>query len=537
MAYAEINSIAAGSATLYVASEGLSPTSLTVGVIATSGVAYAVKTYALSGFFPVEDVSQTVLAVQLVDSKGLPAKNDPRTVSIFSASTSILDIQGTVTVGDTNSVSYVTALTKTPGSVKVSAYSGDLLFSQTVLNVVLPITTSISILAPPIPAGEAVEACVLSTSSGVPTPLSEDTQVLIVSSNTQVLNVDSPITLRKSSYYKIITIQSGAPGDVTITVQGSGLPASSSLMKVNEVKPSIFKVLFVQPMNLKEFPVILQTVSTQGSPIICDDPVSVRISSSNTSIINFPSSITIPEGSSDLLLFGDGNQEGDCIITLSSGDFSSLTFAVKNSVFVYGFTLICESQASLGSTVKVVAKTVYNSAPMKDATISWKGQDIFTNSSVTDENGESFNFVTIRNPINLVEAEIELPEIGVVTSTKEIQGLKRVKVNVNSTLGIEIAGSGYYITGEKITLEAPSFVELPGYLNMLGIRYIFQRWSRDLDSTTEKTEYIVPDVDNEIFIEACYEAEYLGLIVRIGVIMAAILATYMVLKMIRKRSS
>jgi hypothetical protein len=155
---------------------------------------------------------------------------------------------------------------------------------------------------------------------------------------------------------------------------------------------------------------------------------------------------------------------------------------------------------------------------------------------VTDEKGESFNFVTILNSVNHVEAEIYLPEIGIVTSTKEIQGIKLVKVNVNSTLGIEIEGSGYYITGEKINLEAPPYVELSGYFNLLGIRYIFQRWSRGTNSTIAKTEYIVPDSDNEIFIEACYEADYLGLFVRLGVVIAVVLAASMIVIMIRKRS-
>jgi hypothetical protein len=536
MTYAEITANSTGSATLYVASEGLTSFTTTVSVVPSSGNATAIKISSLAGFFATDEKMSAVLAVQLVDSQGLPVRNKDRIVSIFSSSVSVLDTQNTISTNENCSVSYVNASLKSPGAVTVSAYSEDLLSGQTSVNVYSPTTTALSILAPPIPAEGDVDLCIMSTSTGTPAPMSEDTHILLSSSNTQILSPDSSIIISKSSYYQIIKMRAGAPGDVSVSAQGSGLPSTSAKLTVVEVKPSFFKIMYVGPTNLNKFPLVIQTVSSQGAPIICDIPVNIRVASSNTSVITFPDSFTIPEGSSDYLLYGLSNLKGQSAITFSSGGFSSSTLNIKSSVFIYSFTLLSEDEGSLGSTLKITATAIYNNAPLQGATIRWTGKDLLTNTSITDEIGKSINFVTLKDPINLVEAETYLPEIGVVSDKKQIIGLKMVNVRVNSSLGIDVKGSGSYAAGDKVDLEAPPEVGLSGILDILGIRYVFKEWRGDLQSNLNKASLTIPNSAEDLNVEAFYEADYSGLIIRIGVVIGAIIVSSMIVIMIRRRS-
>jgi hypothetical protein len=536
MTYAEIIANSTGSVTLYVASEGLTPFTTIVSVVPSSGNATAIKVFSLAGFFATDEKMSTVLAVQLVDSQGFPVLNKDRIVSIFSSSVNVLDTQNTISTEENCSVSYVNASLKSPGTVIVSAYSGDLLSGQTSVNVYSPTTTALGILAPPIPAEGDVDLCIISTNTGTPAPMGEDTYILLSSSNTQVLNPDSSITISKSSYYKIIKIRAGASGDATVSAQGSGLPSTSVKLTVVEVKPSVFKIMYVSPTNLNKFPLIIQTVSSQGSPIICDTPVSIRVASSNTSVITFSDSFTIPEGSSDYLLYGLSKLQGQSAITFSSGGFSSSTMNIKSSVFIYSFSLSSESKGSLGSTVKITATVVYNNAPLQGATIRWTGKELLTNTSITDESGKSINFVTLKDPINLVEAETNLPQIGVVSDKKQIAGLNMVNLKVNSSLGIEVKGSGSYAEGDKVDLEAPPEVSLSGILDILGIHYVFKEWRGDLQSKLSNASLTIPNSAENLNVEAFYEADYSGLIIRIGVVIGVIIVGSMVVVMIRRRS-
>ena len=534
---ADITAVAPGIATIYAASEELVSANIVVNIIKSSGNVAALKIYSLANYFPADEKTSTILAVQMVDSKGRPVSNSTRVVNIFSTSSSVLDTANSVVVGGTNSVSYLPATPRSPGTVQVTVYSGNLIAGVTQVNVYAPQTTTLTIIAPPIPSEEEVNACLVSTNSGTPAPMGENSQILLSSRNTQILDVDPSVIIQKSSYYTIIKIRGGTPGDVSVTAQGSGLPPVSISLNVVEVKPSVLKVTYVAPLNLLNFPVVIQTVSTTGSPIICDSSVDIRVTSSNTSAITMPDIVTIPRESSDLLTYGKSTNVGKSALTLSSIGFTSLIINLKSTFFSCGLKLQAEDSGAIGKTLKVTATVTYDNKPYNGATINWRGTELFTNTSSTSDNGEAINFVTLVNSRNTVFAQVYLPGVGVVSTSKVIIGLKFVNVQVDSNIGVVIDGSGTYLEGQKVELKAPKYVDLSGIFGLLGIRYTFGEWVGGPTSKNSTTIFTVPNNDVGVAIQAKYYSDYTVLLLRVGVAAGVILVIIFAVIMIRRRTS
>jgi hypothetical protein len=534
---AQITANTPGKATIYAISDELSSIKLTITVEKAIGNATSLKVYPLTNYFPADEKTTNVVAVQLVDSAGKPVLNRTTTVGVFSTDSTILDVMGSIIVGASSSVTFVTGIPTTMGSVKITALSGNLQAGEATVNVYSPQTTSMSVIVPPIPSDGVVDACILSTNSGSPAPMTQDTQILLTSGNTQILGVTGSVILPKKNYYTIIQLDGVSPGDTKITVQGNGIPTVSSEIKVVEVKPTVFSIFYVPALSYIEFPVVIQTVTLSGSPVDCDAPIGIRITSSNSTSISVPSFVNVPRDSSDILSFWKGQKSGQSKITLSSGDFTAFSLMLKTVPVDWSFQLRGSQRGAVGATVKITASASFENKPLQNIIIRWNGTDLFTNSTITNENGDAFNYVTLHNSVNEIYASTSIPGIGEVTRTFEIVAVTSVEVYANSSIGVAVEGSGTYFQGDSVSLKAPKVVEVPGIFSYLDIKYNFVTW-QPLENSHNSTEVIkLSNSDGPLYFQAIYEADYTGLYLRVAALSIIVAIIFFSVRLIKKRRS
>jgi len=111
-----------------------------------------------------------------------------------------------------------------------------------------------------------------------------------------------------------------------------------------------------------------------------------------------------------------------------------------------------------------------------------------------------------------------------------VEKLPQYRVEVISNVGVEIPGSGVYEEGDRITLEAPSFVRMPGVLGLLGGRYVFQRWRGFMETTSNPISLVVAGGGDSIRIEAVYGEDYTLIYVVIAVVASSLVLLAALLK-------
>jgi len=506
-----------GTAKISAIADNLASYSVTVTVISNANPVASVKVYTVASYLPADEVEETYIALQTVDSSGKPTRlSSAKSLSIFSSNADILGIDTAVTMSTTNSVEYASATPKLAGTAKITVGATNISGSDVSVNVYSPQATSLTVIAPPIPANGDVEACLVALSSGVPAPLSQSTLIQLSSTDTQIADTDSSTVLQGKNYFTTFTISGRSPGQCSLTASGSGLPSSSATLQVYEVRPSIFKVANVKPLAQVKFPLVIQAVSSQSVPVVTDSSINVNLASSNTTVIRVPDKALITAENSDVLTYCSTLSEGETTLTLSSGGFNSLSVEVSAQSMTGGLKLTAVDKYRAGGSTKVTAEVLMDGKPIQDATITWTGIGLYATTTQTDSNGKSDNIVTLRDGVNTIEAKVTLPGLGELAAQKRITGVRQYTLEVASNIGAEIEGSGSYAEGTIKTISAPASIELAGVLGILGVKQVFKQWTGISESTNSTVEVVFTGESKQLALLAEYDTDYMGLFMRIG---------------------
>jgi len=518
MATALITCVNSGTAKIYAMADNLASTSTTVIVIVNTNVPASVKISTVASFYPADEVEATYIALQTVDAIGKPTKVAVATsVSVFSSDSSIFDIDPSTNMDSTSSVEYVSATPKSAGAVKVTAGTANLPGSEVAVNVYAPVATTVAIITPPIPADGEVEACLVTLSSSVPTLVSQSTLIQLSSSDTQIADVDASTVLAAKSYYTTFTISGRSPGQFSLTAIGSGLPSSSATPQVHEVRPSIFKVANVKPLAQVKFPIVTQAVSLQGVPVVSDTPIKVNLASSNTTVIFLPTAATIAAENSDVLAYGSTLSEGKTTLTLSSGGFNALSAELTAQSMKGGLKLTAIDSYRAGGSTKITAEVSIDGKPIQGVTVAWAGKGLYAATTKTDAKGKTENIVTLSEGLNTIEARVNMTGLGELTAQKRITGIRQYSLEVATSIGAAIEGSGSYAEGAIKKITAPISIDLDGVLGILGVKQVFKKWAGVSESTNNTVEVVFTGESKQLALLAEYETDYMGLYLRIGV--------------------
>jgi hypothetical protein len=239
---------------------------------------------------------------------------------------------------------------------------------------------------------------------------------------------------------------------------------------------------------------------------------------------------------SNALTYGLAASEGSTTLTLSSGDFNALSVDVSAQAMVGGLTLASVDRYRAGGSIKVTATIIMDNSPVTGATISWSGKGLYAETSTTDSSGKSENIITLSEGVNLIEAKVDVPGLGQLTAQRRIVGVRQYTLEVASNIGTEIEGSGSYAEGAIQTISAPASIELAGILGILGVKQVFKQWTGVSESTNSTVEVVFTGESKQLALLAEYETDYMGLILRIGLMTVVFVIVVVGLTLWRRRS-
>lgn len=146
----------------------------------------------------------------------------------------------------------------------------------------------------------------LQSLDGAPLPAPHEVWISLSSSNLEVGSVETPIVIPEGEYLKTAYfIATRRPGETVITASAPGfIPGSASLRTFDpyaSASPPHSLRVYASPSFIPaEYGtrgmVIVQIVDSEGNPITATSEIEVTITSSNTSILRIPSSLTIHVG-------------------------------------------------------------------------------------------------------------------------------------------------------------------------------------------------------------------------------------------------
>jgi hypothetical protein len=266
-----------------------------------------------------------------------------------------------------------------------------------------------------------------------------------------------------------------------------------------------------------KFPIVTQAVSLHGVPVVSDTPIKVNLASSNTTVIFLPPAATIAAENSDVLAYGSTLSEGKTTLTLSSGGFNALSAELTAQSMKGGLKLTAIDSYRAGGSTKITAEVSIDGKPIQGVTVAWAGKGLYAATTKTDAKGKTENIVTLSEGLNTIEARVNMTGLGELTTQKRITGIRQYSLEVATSIGAAIEGSGSYAEGAIKKITAPLSIDLDGVLGILGVKQVFKKWTGVSESTNNTVEVVFTGESKQLALLAEYETDYMGLYLRIGV--------------------
>ncbi len=297
------------------------------------------KIYVGPSKVPADNGVYEAVFVQLQDAKGNPARAlRDMDVSLSSSNTYVGSVDPLITIrqGET----YASAKfysTYTPGSTTITAAASGFATVQASITTVGPVPYKIAVYAlpPVLPADNDVyEAIIvqLQDSSGSPAkaPIG-DVRVILSSSNTEVGDVESSVTIRSGQTYALAKFKTtGTDGTTIITAMASGYVPGTATIKTQLVSGEAAKLkVYVAPPKLPAEGVVYEAVAiqlqdTKGNIAKTEGGVIVSLSSSDTSIGTVSETLGIkPNSTFSMVKFHSTYRSGTTKITAMATGYAS----------------------------------------------------------------------------------------------------------------------------------------------------------------------------------------------------------------------
>ena len=488
--FIDIETITYGTATLTAIAENFTSNSISVTCIRdTTNPITGLKLTPIAPFLPTDGQNHTAMMVQAVDSTGMPTSSGllaggtffaAQDIYLYSNSidkVKIAEGQEIINLRWGRSWMFVNATGLLPGSAIITMATQQLPTVSTTINSYIAVPDKLEILTPPIVAGEKTRGLLVATSGGIPSPLVEDKQVLITSSNTEIGTSLGTITMEKGSYYSNIEIDGKYPGSFSLTASTSDLSPNNIPLKVVSTKPNEFNINYMTPIAGYTFPIIVQLTASSSAPSVTNQPIAFTLSSSNATSIEVPPSFTVNSNSTNAIIFCNAHTTTGGKITISSPGFTTLTTQIKPIKNPLLMEIVSDETGKEGgvSTVKVVVSL--SETPVEGLNVVWKGKGLENNNTVTDSTGTAVNQLQVSKGGNNITASISSGWGGTLEVSKMINGVPNLyNLIVTSSAGNTIDGSGPRQYGDMVHLTAPMNTPMPGFIGLMGGKYVFQQW-------------------------------------------------------------
>lgn len=522
-----------GTVTIYASAENMTTASTKITVVESERKPVSLKIYSLAKNFPADELNYQGLLVQVLNDKGIPCKvNKSTVVNLFSSSSEILGAPSTITIPANSSMAYTTVVPRLPGSSKVTVVASNFTGTEAAFSVYEPTPASLNLIMPPIPAGgEVLSACLILSSTGVPAPVQEDTFIALTSSNTKIAEVESSTFIARKGYYSLFKVTGKTPGTSSLSASGSGLPSGSASVVVHEVRPSTLFVSSIKPLAGTELPISIQIISSAGPPAVLADPLTLSISSSNTSSFQVPSSAFLKAEDNEVLVLGDVLSTSKVTVTVSAEGFTSSTLQLTPTSYKASLKLTAEKISVVDRDIQVSAVLSVEGRPAVGVEVIWNGVGLRSTSTVTLPDGTCVNSLKVQRGENLIEASAIVPGAGLVVNTTKVQGLKEYTLDASSNVGaaIDVSPSGLkYREFTKVTLTAPSPVNMEGILGALGGKYNFVEWTGVVNSKSNPIEIEFKGEASRLSMKAVYTEDLTMVIIWLIIIAVIVIVVSLI---------
>lgn len=311
-----------------------------------------------------------MIYVSLVDSQGNPAAApSDLSVALFSSDQRVGSVQPTTTISfDTFSASATFTSTNTPGSTVITALASGIQAGTMTVTTTTPVGYPSQIVVYPLPSvlipggGETGSLVVqLQDPNGLPARSPAILPVQLTSSDTNVVTVPSSVSIQQGSTYATAAFSpTSIPGNAIVSATSPGYLSGSTTITVSGPAPSSIKVDLLPRVMIADGVstgyVVVSLTDPLGFPARAKSPVSVVLTSSNTSVAWFDSpDLTIPAGSFySFKLVHSGGYQGVTIITAQSSGLSA------------GFGSLVSRMAGIRADGEVIDLSIGPSAVLPD---------------------------------------------------------------------------------------------------------------------------------------------------------------------------
>lgn len=154
------------------------------------------------------------------------------------------------------------------------------------------------------------------------------------------------------------------------------------------------------------------------------------------------------------------------------------------------------------------------------------------------DGGESSSEKPTHSYYNLGYYEVSLTvtdnERATNTTSQILNVVMAYYLQVSSNIGFGVEGSGKYREDEEVALYAPSSIDMPGILGMLGGKYVFKQWVGVLNSTKNNVTLVFKGYNPKLNMQAIYVEDYSRIMFTV-LIIAVVVAVAIAVAILRRR--
>jgi len=305
-AVAEFRStLSEGLTTITASAEGFMSKSSVVSTLKAAGTPVRLSVHlAPQRLLPDEGTVSSVI-VQLIDARGSPARapeNIP--VSLSSSDTSVgrVDSEILITAGDTFGKGRFFG-SFLAGNTRITASASGYATGSRVMQVSGPVPSTLAVFTSPprilVDGEESIIVIQLQDPSGIPAIAPSDLEISLFSSNSAIGSLDEKILIRAGESYVSATFTSAPTvqignltttqtGTATITALASGFSTGAATVDVLEPEFIASRIgIFLSPPVVRadvgsHRSVVLQLLSTSGTPVLLNSSIPITLSSLRT---------------------------------------------------------------------------------------------------------------------------------------------------------------------------------------------------------------------------------------------------------------
>jgi hypothetical protein len=435
-----------GTATITVSAPGLSSSYATVTTVRPGGTPVGLQVSTAPDSIPADHCTCGYAVVSLVDASGSPTVD-----TVFSTNDNVVLTSSQAFIAnfsnklasiflqipaDSNYISTSVTSTFVPGSTSLTASAQNRAHAVASITTTGPVPSRIAIkplFAPAgstgqLPADGALHPAFevgLEDVSGNPVPAPSTTAIFINSSNSQVLQVSSPLLIptgKSSVLLNATTSLLAGSSNITASVTINGQRHSSSSL-VSTLTPAPSRVVtFLQPSELLLSPLkpqatlYIQLQDSGGNPARARADIPLTITSSNTEVINRTLSVTIPQGADYVTVPLNPLSAGTTVLTILSPGLATggAQFTVLPSPF--SSQLLASSLVILSNqTATLTFTATLDGQGLQGVRVSWlaRNGNISPSSSTTGPSGQtSAVFTPASAGLGKIYAIVYSPAIG-----------------------------------------------------------------------------------------------------------------------------